>query len=222
MSVGVRSVTLTSGYQTRGNREIWDLANEAVALMNEAQASSDPQQRFQLLQRALAKRTRELQEWTVLEDMIGQSLACMGIANVHFMTTKSGVGLSVLTVLENARTWYERALAHLEGLHDDEAAKQRAIVRGNVMTLELFACTRLLHKEVRVRELVNASHYNGRTGKVEELIDPYKYKVRLYAVVSRLPEAEGLPEVFLNIHERNLVVVCESEQPCPPPPPMEV
>ena len=116
MSVGVRSVTVTSGYQTCGNREIWDLANEAVALMNQAQASSDPQQRFQLLQRALAKRTRELQEWTVLEDMIGQSLACMGIANVHFLTCKLDVRfemISTLATLENARTWYTRALARL-------------------------------------------------------------------------------------------------------------
>ena len=174
--------------------------------MHQAQAASDPPESFRLLQSALAKRTDELRKWEALGDPVGKSLACGGIANVYLQTTKFDFISSTETTLENARTWYARALAHLEGLHDDEAVNWRAIVKGNVMTLEVFASTRLLHQEVCVRGLVNASHYNGLRGKVEGIFEPYKYKVRLYAVVSRLPEAEGLPEVFINIHERNLVV----------------
>jgi hypothetical protein len=80
-------------------------------------------------------------------------------------------------------------------------------VRANALQLELFEATRLLHKEVRVRGLVNASHYNGRLGTARGLHSPSKYEVLLHAVVGH----GAAPEVIVHIHERNLVVVCESE-----------
>jgi hypothetical protein len=104
--------------------------------------------------------------------------------------------------LEQARTWYLRAEAHLEGLDDEGAVTQRNTVRANALQLDLFAATRLLHKSVRVRGLVNASHFNGRVGQVEGLHSPSKYEVRL------VPWG-GAPEVTVAIHERNLVVLRE-------------
>jgi hypothetical protein len=208
MPIGVQTVIDRSAYQTRGNPLIWGLANEAVELTRQAQATSNPQERFQLLQRALALRTDELGAWEMLGDKVGQSLACNGIGNVHLLTNTLDVRFSVLTnTTEHARASYARALAHLEGLHDEEAVNQRAIVHRNVLQLQLFASTRLLHKKVRVHGLENATHYNGRRGKVEGLISPCKYKVRLYAVVG----SSAAPEVTISIHESNLVVVCESE-----------
>ncbi len=107
-------VTIESGYESRGNPGIWELANGACAATARAQAQGDNGQRFQLLQRALELRQRELEAWTALGDKVGQSLACMGIGNVHFLTNQLDC-LQLTNTLEQARTWYARAAAHVEG-----------------------------------------------------------------------------------------------------------
>lgn len=200
MPIVPQCVSVLTGYESRGNPAIWQLANEACAATAAAQAAPVAQ-RFLLLHSALELRTRELEAWASLGDKVGQSLACMGIANVHFLTDRLDV-MRLGNSLEQARTWYLRAEAHLEGLDDEGAVTQRNTVRGNALQLDLFAATRLLHKSVRVRGLVNASHLNGRVGQVEGLHSPSKYEVRL------VPWG-GAPEVTVAIHERNLVVLRE-------------
>jgi hypothetical protein len=106
--------------------------------------------------------------------------------------------------LEQAKMWYARAEAHLEGVDDEVADRQLQMVRANGLQLDLFAATRLLHKTVRVRGLVNATHLNGRVGRAEAVHSLAKYAVRL------VPWG-GAPEVTVAIHERNLVVVREGE-----------
>ncbi len=83
MPVEALCVTKETGYESRGNPAIWQLANGACAATAAAQAAPAGQ-RFLLLQRALELRTRELEAWTALGDKVGLSLACQGIANVHF------------------------------------------------------------------------------------------------------------------------------------------
>jgi hypothetical protein len=205
MPVRADCVTIESGYDSRGNPGIWALANQACALTARAQAAP-PGERFQLLQRSLELRQRELEAWTALGDEVGQSLACMGIGNVHFLTVQLNT-LALTNTLEQARTWYARSEAHARtaaGRGVADAARQLQTVRGNALQLELFAATRLLHKQVRVRGLVNATHLNGRVGKCERLHSEAKYEVRLVA-------SGEAPEVTVAIHERNLVVVREGE-----------
>jgi hypothetical protein len=67
MPVQANFVTVQSGYESRGNPAIWQLANQACAATAAAQAASAGQ-RFQLLQRALELRQRELEAWTALGD----------------------------------------------------------------------------------------------------------------------------------------------------------
>jgi hypothetical protein len=203
MPVRADCVTIESGYESRGNPGIWELANHACAATARAQAATADGERFQLLQRALELRQRELEAWTALGDRVGQSLACMGIANVHFLTHQLDA-LQLTNTLEQARTWYARSETHLEGEDSPGAVTQRETVRGNALQLELFAATRLLHKAVRVRGLVNATHLNGRLGTCERLHSPSKYEVLLVA-------SGEAPEVTVAIHERNLVVVREGE-----------
>ena len=158
-------------------------------------------ERFPLLRRVLDLRTRELEAWTAFGDKVGQSMSAMGIANVHFMTQQLDT-LQLTDTLEQASTWYARADAYLEGENSPAALAQRQTVRANGLQLELFAASLLLHKEVRVRGLVNAAHYNGRLGTAIRLHESARYEVRLHAVVASL-------EVHVIIHELHLVVIHE-------------
>jgi hypothetical protein len=143
-------------------------------------------------------RTRELEAWTAFRtrrmpdiDKIGQSMASMGIANVHMMRHQLDP-LDLASTLEQARTD-----SLLEGDDSPAAVAQRQTVRSNGLQLELFAATRLLHKQVRVRGLVNTAHYNGRLGEVLRVHEPARYEAPLHAVSATL-------EVCVIIHERNL------------------
>lgn len=106
--------------------------------------------------------------------------------------------LDLTNTLEQARTWYVRADAFLEGEDSPAAVNQRQTVRTNGLQLELFDDTGLLHKEVRVRGLVNTAHYNGRLGEVLNVHEPARYKVRLHATW------DFEPAVDLLVHERHL------------------
>jgi hypothetical protein len=99
--------------------------------------------------------------------------------------------------IQQARNWYARADALLEGDDSPAAVTQRQTVRANGLQLELYATTRFLHKEVRVHGLANATHYNGRMGQVVRVHEPAQYEVRLHAVGVAL-------EVTLLVHERHL------------------
>ena len=202
MPIVPKCVTILTGYESRGNALIYQLADHACAATAAAQAAPVAQ-RFLLLRRAMELRMRELEAWASLGDKVGQSLACMGIANVYFLTDRLDV-MRLGNSLEQARTWYLRAEAHLEGLDDEGAVTQRNTVRANALQLDLFAATRLLHKTVRVRGLVNAAHLNGRVGRAEAVHSACRYAVSLVP-------GGGDPEVTVAIHERNLVVVREGE-----------
>ncbi len=158
-----------------------------------------------LLERVMDLRKREFEAWTALGDKIGQSMAAMGIANVHIMTQQLMQQTQQLqqqqsNSIEQARTWYARADAILEGLDDEAAVHQRMLVRQNGLQLELCSMSRFVDKQVRVTGLVNAVHLNGRHGVIVGVHEPARYKVRLHAV-----DAE--PEVTKIMHERHLVIV---------------
>ena len=69
-----------------------------------------------------------------------------GIGNIYFMRHQFDP-LDLTNTLQDARTWYARADAFLEGEDDEGAVTQRQTVRKNGLQLELFVATRLLHKE---------------------------------------------------------------------------
>ncbi len=201
----VDTITIRHGYEGRGNADILQLGNDACTATAAAQAAP-PAERARLLARALELREQELDAWTAFctpempdGDQVGQSLACMGIANVHFMSHQLDL-LDTTNSLEQARSWYARADAYLEGQDSSEAVIQRETVRANSLQLELFAATRLLHKVVRVRGLTRAINYNGRLGQVVSVVDPAKYEVRL-------PSVGAAPEATLLVHERHLELV---------------
>jgi hypothetical protein len=205
MQLRVLTRTIRHGYEGRGNAAILQLGSDACTAFAAAQ-SAPPAQRARLLAQALELRQQELRAWTAFctpempnGDQVGQSMACMGIANVHFLSHELDP-LDTTNSLEQARHWYARADACLEEQDSSEAAMQRETIRGNSLQFELFAATRLLHKEVRVRGLTRAVEYNGRLGQVVSVVDPGKYEVRLASV-------DAAPEAILLVHERHLQLV---------------
>ena len=195
-------MTIRHGYSGRGNAAILQLGIDACAATAAVQAAP-PAERAGLLARALDLRTRELEAWTAFRtpempdgDKVGCSIAANGLANVHMLSVQLDP-LDLANSLQHARTWFARADAYLEGQDSPEAVTQRQTVRANGLQLELFAAMRFLHKEVRMRGLVNARHYNGRLGTVTNVREPGQYEVRLHAV-------GAAPEATLLVHERHL------------------
>jgi hypothetical protein len=205
MPVGVKSMTIRHGYSGRGNAAILQLGIDACAATAAVQAAP-PAERAGLLARALDLRTRELEAWTAFRtpempdgDKVGCSIAANGIANVHMQSVQLDP-LDLTNSIQHARTWFARADAYLEGQDSPEAVQQRQTVRENGLRLELFAAMRFLHKEVTVRGLVRAVHYNGRLGTVTNVREPGQYEVRLHAV-------GAAQETTLLVNERNLMRV---------------
>ena len=204
MPVTVLSVTDKTAYAGRGNEALLQLGQQACAATREA-STAPLGERFMLLERAMDLRKRELDAWTAFGDKIGQSMAAMGIANVHMLTQQLFQQTLQLqqqqsNSIEQARTWYARADAFLEGLDDEAAVHQRVLVRQNWQQVEVLGMSRFVDKQVRVTGLVNAVHLNGRHGVIVGVHEPARYKVRLHAV-----DAE--PEVTKIMHERHLVIV---------------
>jgi hypothetical protein len=137
------------------------------------------------------------------ENKIGQSMAAMGIANVHFM--RQQLDPFNMETLQDARCWYSRAeaLCPALGAADDSTAAlaQRNLVCSNSLALHLYAGTRFLHQQVRLCGLVNVKHYNGRCGTVHGVHEPARYAVRLHAT------RDMEPAVSLLVHERNFARV---------------
>jgi hypothetical protein len=162
MPVTVLSVTEKTGYDGRANEALLQLGQQACAATRAA-ATAPPGERFMLLEKAMDLRKRELDAWTAFGDKIGQSMAAMGIANVHMLTQQLFQQTLQLqqqesNSIEQARTWYARADAFLEGLDDEAAVQQRVLVRQNGLQLELLGMSRFVDKPVRVAGLVNAVH----------------------------------------------------------------
>ena len=93
--------------------------------------------RARLLARALDLRTCELESWTEFRtpempdiDKIRQSMAAMGIANVHMIRHQLDP-IDLTNTLEQARTWYVGADDFLEGEDSPAAVNQRQTVRTN-------------------------------------------------------------------------------------------
>ena len=209
MPVGVACITVKSRYAGREDDAILQLGLDACAATDAAQ-KAPLSERAALLDRALDLRTRELDAWTVYRtpsmpegDKIGQSMAAMGIANVHFM--RQQLDPFNIETLQHARCWYSRAeaLCPALGAADDSTAAlaQRNLVCSNSLALHLYAGTRFLHQQVRLCGLVNAQHYNSRCGTVHGLHEPARYVVRLHATY------DMEPAVSLLVHERNFARV---------------
>jgi hypothetical protein len=204
MPVGVACLTVRGGFAGCADHAILQLGIDACAA-TEAVHKAPLSERATLLDRALDLRTRELDAWTGYRtrdmpegDKIGQSMAAMGIANVHFM--RQQLDPFNMETLEHARCWYSRAeaLCPALGAADDSPAAlaQRNLVCGNSLALDLYAASRFLHQQVRLCGLVTAKHYNGRCGTVYGVHEPARYAVRLHGTRDMAP-------AVLLVHERN-------------------
>jgi hypothetical protein len=129
---------------------------------------------------------------------LGASMAAMGIANVHLLRgTNDGVKL--------AREWYERAEALCPKTNNDGVVKQRNNIQGNKMQLQLFESLQLLHKRVKVKNLVFSPQYNGRRGKVMQFnTSAKKYEVHLDAVNSEIGSKVEFCATLILVHSDNL------------------
>ena len=205
-NVRVSSVHATFNYAARGNDAVLALGAQACAAVAAAQAAGDDAARLQLFDRAVDLREREFQAWFVLGDKVGQALAASGVANALFLSVQLIVSNTLIASqsakIQQARTWYARALELLLDEHGEEAHYVRQIAIGNNIQLGLYAGTRLAHKQVRIRGLINQPLYNWRVGKVLGPVDleTPKHKVRL--------EATPLsPAVTIIVRECNLELV---------------
>jgi len=206
MPMDVGCETVKSVYEGSGDDAILQLGIDACAA-TEAARAAPPAERAMLLLRALDLRQVEFEAWKAFctpempdGDKIGQSQAAMGIGNICLMSYQLAP-LDHANALGEARDWYARADALLEGDESPAAFAQRQLVRKNGLALEIFAATRLLHKKVCVQGLVNKQHYNGRRGFVLNVEKPALYQVKLHAT------KENNVEVHLLVHEKNLVLV---------------
>jgi hypothetical protein len=130
--------------------------------------------------------------------LLGASMAAMGIANVHLLRgTNDGVKL--------AREWYERAEALCPKTNTDGVVKQRNNIQVNKLQLQLFESIRLLHKRVKVKNLVLSPQYNGRRGKVMKFNNrAKKYEVHLDAVNSEIGSKVEFCAKLILVHSDNL------------------
>jgi hypothetical protein len=197
MPVGIRCKTMRGPYAGRGNDEILrlgQLACDATAAVHDA----PPEDRARLLARAYDLRSSELDAWNRLpdKDAVGISIAENGLGNICLLRYQLDPSDPSNTT-QDARTWYARAVAVLDGLTDEEANKQRALVQENRARLLLFEGTHLLHKTVRVHGLERATQFNGRIGYVQRRHAPGKYEVKLQ------PTADA-PACELIVKQRNL------------------
>lgn len=105
--------------------------------------------------------------------LLGASMAAMGVGNVHLLRgTNDSVKL--------AGKWYNHAEFLCPKNNDDGVVMQRKNIQGNKMQLQLFEALQLLHKRVKVKNLVLSPQYNGRRGKVMQFnTSAKKYEVHL-------------------------------------------
>jgi len=130
-------------------------------------------------------------------DLLGASLAAMGIGNVHLLRQN----------IELAREWYMRAEALCPTNDDTGAVKQRNNLKTNKLQLDLFEATRFLHQRVMVHTLVMKPQYNGRRGTALNLHASGRYEVLLDAIKSEIGSYQEFCAVHLLVHADNLKVV---------------
>jgi len=130
-------------------------------------------------------------------DLLGASLAAMGIGNVHLLRQN----------IELAREWYKRAEELCPTNDDAGAVKQRNNLKTNKFQLELFEATRFLHQSVMVHSLVKKAHYNGRRGTAVKLHESRRYEVLLDAVKSEIGSLHEFSAVHILVHAENLTIV---------------
>lgn len=130
--------------------------------------------------------------------LLGASMAAMGIGNVHLLRgTNDGVKL--------AREWYERAEGLCPKTNNDGVVMQRKNIEGNKMQLQLFEALQLLHKRVKVKNLVFSPQYNGRRGKVMQFnTSAKKYEVHLDPVNSEIGSKVEFCAKLILVHSDNL------------------
>jgi hypothetical protein len=212
LPVEIMCVTAEGKYGLPQNAELQQMGRDACKAAEQAQIERGDE-RTRLLDLSQTLRQRELVGWIAFgrmayEDndtvqmpdgaLLGASMAAMGIANVHLLRgTNDGVKL--------AREWYERAEALCPKTNNDGVVKQRNNIQLNKQQLQLFESIRLLHKRVKVKNLVFSTQYNGRRGKVMKFNNKAKkYEVHLDAVNSEIGSKVEFCATLILVHSDNL------------------
>jgi len=214
MPVDIACVTVKSNYGLTQNATLLQLGRDACDAAEQAQLAHGDEKK-QLLDLSQALRERELAGWMATKthekpngELLGASMAAMGIGNVHLLR---GTELDI----QLAREWYNRAEELCPTNDDAGVVQQRNNIKSNKMQLQLFEATRFLHKRVVVHGLISKPEYNGRRGRVLAVRAPGRYEVLLDAIKSEIKseiksvtdsKIEGL-EVLLSVHCKNLHIV---------------
>jgi len=207
LPVEIICVTAEGKYNLPPNAELQQMGRDACKAASQAQLERG-NERTRLLDLSQILRQRELAGWMAYVDagmhemtdgaLLGASMATMGIANVHLLRgTNDGVKL--------AREWYDHAEFLCPKNNDDGVVQQRKNIQGNKMQLQLFQSMHLLHKRVRVKNLVFSTQYNGRHGKVMKFNNTAKkYEVHLDAVKNEIGCKKEFCAMQILVHADNL------------------
>jgi len=208
--VEILCVTNAGKYDLPPNEKLQQMGRDACKAAEQAQLARG-EERTRLLDLSQELRQGELVGWMEYGDgtnagvpgmpdgaLLGASMAAMGIGNVHLLRgTKDDVKL--------AREWYDHAEFLCPKNNDDGVVMQRKNIQGNKMQLQLFESLYLLHKRVRVKNLVFSTQYNGRMGKVMNFnYTAKKYEVHLDAVKSNIGCNKEFSAMQILVHADNL------------------
>ena len=203
MPVEIRCLTAQSSYGVTQDTALIQLGIDACDAAEKAQLAHGDE-KARLLDLSQHLRERELVGWMATKteqmpygDLLGASLAAMGIGNVHLLRHD----------IELAREWYMRAEALCPTNDDAGAVKQRNNIKTNKLQLDKFEAMRFLHKSVMVHGLVMKPQYNGRRGTALDLHESGRYEVLLDAVKSEIGSYYEFCAVHLLVHADNLKVV---------------
>jgi hypothetical protein len=137
MPVDIACVTVKSNYALTENATLLQLGRDACDAAAEAQLAHGDKKK-QLLDLSQSLRERELDGWMSTKthekpncDLLGASMAAMGIGNVHLLRgTELGMQL--------AREWYNRAEELCPTNDDAGVVQHRNNIKTNKMQLQLF------------------------------------------------------------------------------------
>jgi len=210
LPVEILCVTNEGKYDLPPNEQLLQMGRDACKAAEQAQLAQG-NERTSLLDKSQALWQGELVGWMEYGDgtnagvprmpdgaLLGASMAAMGIGNVHLLRgKKDGVKL--------AREWYNYAEFLCPKNNDDGVLMQRKNIQGNKLQVDLFESMRLLHKRVRVKNLVFSTQYNGMHGKVMKFNNTAKkYEVHLDAVKSEIGCKKDFCAMQILVHADNL------------------
>lgn len=203
----IMCLTVKSSYGLTNNQELLQMGRVACDAAVQAQLVKGDE-RARLLNMSQGLRERELAGWLATKtdampdgDMLGASMAAMGIANVHLLrgTTDS---------IELARMWYDRAEVYCPKNNDTGAVHQRFNLKQNKQQLQVLeSVARIVDKEVVVKGLVKQPKYNGRRGKVLDMVSSKRFQVLLHAPKSEIDSKMACDAECISVHIDNLELV---------------